>query len=78
MAVWGFVPNGLAANAARDLGGRLMAITVYGTRAWGGAYAAIAALTNIPATLLAAMFYNVLLSDTQRGGFFFTRPSLWY
>jgi glycerol uptake facilitator-like aquaporin len=67
MAVWGFVPNGLAANAARDLGGRLMAVTLYGPAAWGGAYAAIAALTNIPATLLAALFYSVLLQDTQRG-----------
>jgi glycerol uptake facilitator-like aquaporin len=69
MAVWGFVPNGLAANSARDLGGRLMAITIYGTRAWGGSYAALAALTNIPATLLAAVFYNTFFADTQRGMF---------
>jgi glycerol uptake facilitator-like aquaporin len=67
MIVWGFSVNGIAANSARDVGGRLMAITIWGTRASGGAYAALAAITNIPATILAAMFYNIFFTDTQRG-----------
>lgn len=67
MIVWGFSVNGIAANAARDIGGRLVAVSVWGTQASGGAYAAIAALTNIPATILAALYYNVFLADTQRG-----------
>jgi hypothetical protein len=35
--------------------------------ATGGAYAAIAALTNIPATLLAVFIYEVFLTDSDRG-----------
>jgi len=66
MIVWGFSVNGIAANAARDVGGRLVAVSVWGTQASGGAYAAIAALTNIPATILAALYYNIFLADTQR------------
>lgn len=33
----------------------------------GGRYAAIAALTNIPATLFAAFLYEFFLSDSDRG-----------
>ncbi|KAI0264432.1 aquaporin-like protein [Gloeopeniophorella convolvens] len=66
VAIWGYIPNGLSANAARDVGGRLAAITIWGTRASGGRYAAIAALTNIPATLLACVFYEVILKDSSR------------
>ncbi|TDL25876.1 aquaporin-like protein [Rickenella mellea] len=65
-AIWGYAPNGLAANAARDLGGRLMAMTIWGKQASGGSYAAIAALTNIPATLLAATFYEFFFTDSSR------------
>jgi glycerol uptake facilitator-like aquaporin len=67
MILWGFSGNGIAANSARDIGGRLVAISIWGTQASGGKYAAIAALTNIPATILATMYYNVFLADTQRG-----------
>jgi glycerol uptake facilitator-like aquaporin len=65
-AIWGFSPNGLAANTARDVGGRLAAIAIWGTKANGGSYAAIAALTNILATLLAYSFYEVILKDSSR------------
>jgi len=65
-AIWGFATAGIAANTARDLGARLMAITIWGTRASGGRYAAIAALTNIPATLLGAFIYEIFLSDSDR------------
>ncbi|KAI0356340.1 aquaporin-like protein [Trametes cingulata] len=64
--VWGYSPVGVATNAARDVGARLMAITIWGLDAGGGKYAAIAALTNIPATLLAVAFYEFILADSSR------------
>ncbi|KAI0371077.1 aquaporin-like protein [Pilatotrama ljubarskyi] len=64
--VWGYSPVGVATNAARDVGARLMAITIWGRAAGGGSYAAIAALTNIPATLLAVAFYEFVLADSSR------------
>ncbi|KAJ7063312.1 putative aquaporin 2 [Mycena amicta] len=65
-AVWSFGVAGLAANAARDVGGRLAAMTIFGRAAAGGSYAALAALTNIPATLLAYVVYEFMLSDSDR------------
>ena len=44
-----------------------MALTIWGIHAGGGKYAAIAALTNIPATLAAMYFYEFILSDSSRG-----------
>ncbi|KAJ7106541.1 aquaporin-like protein [Mycena epipterygia] len=66
VAIWSYSVNGRAANAAHDLGGRLTAVTIWGTSAAGGPYAALAALTNIPATLLAFVMYEILLSDYDR------------
>ena len=51
------------------MGGRLAALTIWGKAASGGRYAAIAALTNIPATLIAIFFYQLLLGDTSRRKF---------
>ncbi|KAN0120665.1 aquaporin-like protein [Russula decolorans] len=65
-AIWGFASNGLAANTARDVGGRLAAISIWGTRANGGSYAAIAALTNIVATVAAYAFYEFIFKDSSR------------
>jgi len=65
-AIWGYAPANIAANSARDVGARLMALTIWGTQAAGGPYAAIAALTNIPATLLAALAYEFLHHDSSR------------
>jgi hypothetical protein len=60
-------PPIVAANTGRDLGGRMVAIAVWGTRACGDSrYAAIAALTNIPATLLAVTVYETFLADSAR------------
>ncbi|TBU30231.1 aquaporin-like protein [Dichomitus squalens] len=67
VVIWGFSPVGVAANAARDLGGRFAALTLFGTAASGGKYAALAALTNIPAILLAGLFYEVVFADSTRG-----------
>lgn len=44
-----------------------MAISVWGTKANGGTYAAIAALTNIPATLFATLVYELVFWDSSRG-----------
>lgn len=66
MCIWGFVPVGLSTNTARDLGARFMTMTIWGRGASGGAYAAIAALANIPATFSAALFYEFILTDSSR------------
>jgi len=66
VAIWGFAPVGLAANSARDIGGRLAAVSVWGMKASGGKYAALAALTNIPAMLLAVLLYEFFLTDSSR------------
>jgi len=65
-AIWGFASNGLAANTARDVGGRLAAICIWGTKATGGRYAAIAALTNIAATVAAYASYEFIFKDSSR------------
>jgi len=66
VAIWGFGPTALAANSARDIGGRLAAITIWGTKASVGTYAALAALTNIPAMLFGVLLYEVFLADSSR------------
>jgi glycerol uptake facilitator-like aquaporin len=57
----------VAANTARDVGGRLVAVFIWGTKANGGSYAAIAALTNIVATVAAYAFYEFIFKDSSRG-----------
>ncbi|GJE97716.1 aquaporin-like protein [Phanerochaete sordida] len=66
MCIWGYSPVGLSTNTARDLGTRLAVMAIWGTPAAGGSYAAIAALTNIPATILAACFHEFILADSSR------------
>jgi glycerol uptake facilitator-like aquaporin len=66
MAIWGYSPTAIAANTARDVGGRLMALTIWGYHAAGGPYAAISALTNIPATVLAFFLYDTFFSSSSR------------
>lgn len=66
VSIWGFAPVGIAANAARDLGGRFAALTLFGSEASGGNYAAIAALTNIPAILLAGVVHDLVFTDSNR------------
>jgi len=64
--IWGFATPNVALNSARDVGGRLWSITVYGTAAAGGKYAAIAALTNIPASIFGVFLYETFLTDSDR------------
>ncbi|KAJ7654288.1 putative aquaporin 2 [Mycena rosella] len=67
VAIWGFSAIGLSANSARDLGGRFAALTIWGKDAVGiPGYAAIAALTNIPATILACIVYELMFVDSDR------------
>ncbi|CCM00974.1 uncharacterized protein FIBRA_03022 [Fibroporia radiculosa] len=66
IVIWGYAPAALAANSARDVGGRLAALTFWGLPASGGRYAAIAALTNIPATFAGGLFYEFVLNDSSR------------
>ncbi|KAF5359551.1 hypothetical protein D9756_003402 [Leucocoprinus leucothites] len=65
-AIWSFAVPGIALNSARDVGGRLWAMSIWGLKAGGGKYAAIAALTNIPATIFAVAFYEIFLVDSDR------------
>ena len=67
MIIWGYAPAGLAANTARDVGGRMMALVIWGTKASGGAYAPLAALTNILATWVALVVYEAFFVDSSRG-----------
>jgi len=66
VAVWGFGVTALAANPARDIGGRLAALTIWGREAAGGRYAAIAALTAFPATILGILIHEMFLTDYSR------------
>lgn len=67
MIIWGYAPIGLAANTARDIGGRMMAIAIWGTKASGGPYAALSALTNIFATWVSLVVYEAIFADSSRG-----------
>lgn len=58
--------NGIALNSARDLGGRFAAGVVWGSECFPPAYTALAALTNILAFQIGALFQILFLSDTIR------------
>jgi glycerol uptake facilitator-like aquaporin len=64
--IWAFAVPGVALNTARDVGGRLWALTIWGTEAAGGRYAAIAALTNLLATVFAVVLYELFLVDSDK------------
>ncbi|KAF5333056.1 hypothetical protein D9758_017861 [Tetrapyrgos nigripes] len=66
VAIWGYSVPGLAANTARDVGGRLAALTIWGMDASGGKYAAITALTNILSTIVAVVLYELFFVDYAR------------
>lgn len=64
--IWGFATPAVALNTARDLGARLFAMSIWGTKAAGSGYSAIACLINIPATLLGVFLYEVFFTDSDR------------
>lgn len=53
------------ANSARDLGGRFACGALYGSDCFTSDYSAIAALTNVLASLVGAGIYTYFFSDTR-------------
>ena len=45
----------------------MMAVAIWGTKANGGAYAAIASLTNVLTACLSLVVYEALFADSSRG-----------
>lgn len=67
VAVWGFSTGTIVTNTARDLGARFACGVIWKTsECFPPKYSALAALTNIPATLFGISLYTFLLSDTRR------------
>lgn len=63
--VWGFGGNTISTNLARDLGTRIVALIFYGREAFTYmGYTPVAVLVNIPATLFATAYYEVVLRDS--------------
>ncbi|KDR76189.1 hypothetical protein GALMADRAFT_464632 [Galerina marginata CBS 339.88] len=65
-AIWGYSVPSISLNAARDLGGRLAALTIWGMDAKGDGFSAISSLVNIPATVFAAVLYEIFFTDSDR------------
>lgn len=63
--VWGVAPLTISTNLARDLGCRIVAAMFFGGEAFAyRSYCWIAILVNVPATILATLFYEVFLRDS--------------
>jgi len=66
LIVWGTAFNTVATNLARDFGSRLAGACFWGVGVFNfdGHYPALSALTNIPATILAVLFYQLVMTDS--------------
>jgi len=64
--IWGFAVNTISTNTARDLGTRMVAAIFFGGEAftYDHSYAWISILVNIPATLFATGFYELVVRDS--------------
>ena len=63
--IWGFADISISTNLARDLGCRLVAAIFYGGEVFTYKnYSWISILVNIPATLFATGYYELLLRDS--------------
>jgi hypothetical protein len=64
--IWGFAVNTISTNTARDLGTRIVAAIFFGREAFtfDNSYSWISILVNIPATLFATTFYELLVRDS--------------
>ncbi|KAI9703779.1 MAG: hypothetical protein M1836_007549 [Candelina mexicana] len=63
--VWGFADISISTNLARDLGTRIVAAIFFGGKAFTYRhYSWIALLVNIPATIFATGFYELLMRDS--------------
>lgn len=66
VVVSGFAPGAIALNTARDVGARFACGAIYGSGCFPAKYSALAALTNIPATIFAVAIYTFMFSDSRR------------
>ncbi|KAF2753625.1 aquaporin-like protein [Pseudovirgaria hyperparasitica] len=63
--VWGFADISISTNLARDLGTRIVAAIFYGGEAFSYYnYSWIAIMVNVPATLFATAYYELLMRDS--------------
>lgn len=64
--IWGFAVNTISTNTARDLGTRIVAAIFFGGDVfkYDHSYAWISILVNIPATLFATGFYELVVRDS--------------
>ena len=63
--VWGFADISISTNLARDLGTRIVAAIFFGSEAFTYMnYSWIAILVNVPATLFATGYYELLMRDS--------------
>lgn len=63
--IWGFADVTISTNLARDLGTRIVAAIFFGGDAFNR-YAAIAILVNVPATIFATAYYELLMRDSMQ------------
>jgi hypothetical protein len=61
--IWGFAAYTISTNLARDLGTRIVAAIFFGGDAFNR-YSPIAIFVNIPATILATAYYEMLMRDS--------------
>ncbi|KAK4991900.1 hypothetical protein LTR66_002122 [Elasticomyces elasticus] len=65
--IWGFADISISTNLARDLGTRIVAAIWFGGEAFSyHSYSWIAILVNVPATLFATGFYELLMRDSLK------------
>jgi hypothetical protein len=63
--IWGFADISISTNLARDLGTRIVAAIFFGGEAFTYKnYSWISILVNIPATLFATAYYELLMRDS--------------
>ena len=63
--IWGFAGITISTNLARDLGTRIVAAIFFGGEAFAYKhYSWIALLVNIPATIFATGYYEMLMRDS--------------
>lgn len=65
--IWGFANISISTNLARDLGTRMVAAIFFGRGAFTFKnYSWIAILVNIPATIFATGYYELLMRDSLK------------
>jgi glycerol uptake facilitator-like aquaporin len=66
LMVWGFADITISTNLARDLGARIVAAIFYGADAFSyNHYSWIAMLVNIPASIFAVSYYELMMKDSM-------------